>query len=244
MKVDPGSQLRLLDLQAIDTAIGQIEHRVKVLPEHALLAEQQVRRQALGQELVASDTALSDAKSALSKSEVDIAPVRERLARDERAIDSGTISDPKTLQSMIDEISHLKTRVSKLEDEELELMEAVEAAQAERDRVVAQRSAVEDEMRGLIAKRDAAIADHQADLADRRSVRASLLSEIPAPLVDAYEKVRSRSGGVGAASLAGRRCTGCGLEANPSDYDKYLAAAQDEVLRCEECDRILVRTSD
>jgi predicted nucleic acid-binding Zn-ribbon protein len=42
--------------------------------------------------------------------------------------------------------------------------------------------------------------------------------------------------------LKGRRCTGCGLEANPSDYEHYLAAAADEVLRCEECDRILVRT--
>jgi predicted nucleic acid-binding Zn-ribbon protein len=97
-------------------------------------------------------------------------------------------------------------------------------------------------MRALIAKRDAAVGDLQADLADRRSVRAGLVAEIPGPLVDAYEKVRARSGGVGAAALQGRRCTGCGLEANPSDYEHYLAAAADEILRCEECDRILVRT--
>ncbi len=242
MKADPGAQQRLLDLQAVDTAIGQLDHRVKMLPEHALLAERQARRQALGQELVAADTALSDATAAQTKAEVDLAPVRERLARDERTVDGGTLSDPKTLRSMIDEISHLKTRISTLEDEELELMEAVETAQAERARVMADRTAIEDEMRALLAKRDAAVADLQADLADRRSARAALLAEIPGPLVDAYEKVRGRSGGVGAAALQGRRCTGCGLEANPSDYEKYLAAAADEVLRCEECDRILVRT--
>lgn len=242
MKADPGAQQRLLDLQAVDTAIGQLDHRVKMLPEHALLAERQTRRQALGQQLVAADTALSDATAAQTKAEADLAPVRERLARDERTVDGGTLTDPKTLRSMIDEISHLKTRISTLEDEELELMEAVETAQAERARIMADRTAIEDEMRALIAKRDAAVGDLQADLSDRRSVRVTLLAEIPAPLVDAYEKVRSRSSGVGAAALQGRRCTGCGIEANPSDYEKYLAAAADEVLRCEECDRILVRT--
>jgi hypothetical protein len=242
MKADPGAQRRLLELQAVDTAIGQLDHRVKILPEHALLAERQTRRQALGQELVAADTALSDATAAQTKAEADLAPVRERLARDERTVDGGTLTDPKTIRSMIDEITHLKTRISNLEDEELELMEAVEAAQAERARIMAARTAIEDEMRALIAKRDAAVGDLQADLADRRSVRVSLLTEIPGPLVDAYEKVRSRSSGVGAAALQGRRCSGCGLEANPSDYEKYLAAAEDEVLRCEECDRILVRT--
>jgi predicted nucleic acid-binding Zn-ribbon protein len=242
MKADPGAQRRLLELQAVDTAIGQLDHRVKILPEHALLAERQTRRQALGQELVAADTALSDATAAQTKAEADLAPVRERLARDERTVDGGTLTDPKTIRSMIDEITHLKTRISNLEDEELELMEAVEAAQAERARIMAARTAIEDEMRALIAKRDAAVGDLQADLADRRSVRVSLLTEIPGPLVDAYEKVRSRSSGVGAAALQGRRCSGCGLEANPSDYEKYLAAAADEVLRCEECDRILVRT--
>jgi len=244
MKADPGAQRRLLELQAVDTAIGQLDHRVKMLPEHAMLAERQTRRQALGQHLVAADTALSDATAAQTKAEADLAPVRERLARDERTVDGGTLTDPKTLRSMIDEITHLKTRISTLEDEELELMEAVETAQAERARILGDRTAIEDEMRALIAKRDAAVADLQADLADRRSVRAALLTEIPGPLVDAYEKVRSRSSGVGAAALQGRRCTGCGLEANPSDYEKYLAAAADDVLRCEECDRILVRTED
>jgi predicted nucleic acid-binding Zn-ribbon protein len=242
MKADPGAQRRLLDLQAVDTAIGQLDHRVKILPEHALLAERQSRRQGLGQALVAAETALSDATAAQTKAEADLVPVRERLARDERTVDGGTLSDPKTLKAMIDEIAHLKTRISTLEDEELELMEAVENAEADRARIMKERTAIEDEMRALIAKRDAAVGDLQADLADRRSVRAGLLAEIPGPLVDAYEKVRSRSGGVGAAALQGRRCTGCGLEANPSDYEHYLAAAADEVLRCEECDRILVRT--
>jgi predicted nucleic acid-binding Zn-ribbon protein len=40
-----------------------------------------------------------------------------------------------------------------------------------------------------------------------------------------------------------RRCTGCQLEVNAADLGTFAAAADDEVLRCEECSRILVRTA-
>src|ERR1035437_3709291 len=98
MKADPGAQRRLLDLQAVDTAIRQLDHRVKILPEHALLAERQSRRQALGQELVAAETALSDATAAQTKAEADLAPVRERLARGARGAGGGAPTAPHTLQ--------------------------------------------------------------------------------------------------------------------------------------------------
>ena len=39
MKVDPFAQLRLLDLQAVDTALTQLAHRRRNLPEHAELEQ-------------------------------------------------------------------------------------------------------------------------------------------------------------------------------------------------------------
>ena len=48
---------------------------------------------------------------------------------------------------------------------------------------------------------------------------------------------------MGAAELRARRCTGCQLDINAADLRVYAAAADDEVLRCEECSRILVRTA-
>jgi predicted nucleic acid-binding Zn-ribbon protein len=62
--------------------------------------------------------------------------------------------------------------------------------------------------------------------------------------VGLYEKIRDSSGGVGAAVLRQRRCGGCNLELNQGEMNRFTAAAQDEVLRCEECRRILVRTSE
>jgi uncharacterized protein len=44
--------------------------------------------------------------------------------------------------------------------------------------------------------------------------------------------------------LRQRRCGGCQLELNNVDMSRIKAAPEDEVLRCEECRRILVRTAE
>ena len=62
-----------------------------------------------------------------------------------------------------------------------------------------------------------------------------------AELVTLYGRIADRNGGVGAGALQGRRCGACQLEATASALAGYQAAAADEVVRCEECDRILVR---
>ena len=59
-----------------------------------------------------------------------------------------------------------------------------------------------------------------------------------------YDKLRATSGGIGAAALRQRRCEGCRLELNTDRHQPHPRRADDEVLRCEECRRILVRTSE
>ncbi|MDR3202861.1 MAG: C4-type zinc ribbon domain-containing protein, partial [Bifidobacteriaceae bacterium] len=54
-------------------------------------------------------------------------------------------------------------------------------------------------------------------------------------------RLRASRGGVGAAALRGATCGGCRLELNPHDLQAIRVAAEDEVVRCEECGRILVR---
>ena len=120
MQADPSALRRLLDLQRIDTAISQLEHRAKTLPEHEQLRQHQATRTSLGQELVAAETAVSDATTAQQRAESGLEPVRARLRRDQAMVDAGTVTDPKVLRSMLDEIEHLVSRIATLEDTELE----------------------------------------------------------------------------------------------------------------------------
>ena len=81
-------------------------------------------------------------------------------------------------------------------------------------------------------------------LSQREAERDAVAAAVPADLLALYERLAAKSGGVGAAMLRHGRCSGCQLEANGADLARYKAAAEDEVLRCEECGRILVRTAE
>lgn len=244
MQAAATAQSKLLELQSVDTTIAQLEHRRRSLPELAQIAEKQQLRRRQGEELIAANTAVSDLELELEKAESDLVPVRQRLERDQQRVDSGSVTDPKQLNALIDEIAHLKRRINDLEDVQLEVMERHEASAGLRDQIVADRTEGEVELRALLGARDAQFAELDAELGERRGVRNSLVADLPADLVTLYDRIRERSGGVGAAALVQRRCSGCQLEANSADLSRYRAAAPDEVLRCEECNRILVRTAE
>ena len=71
-----------------------------------------------------------------------------------------------------------------------------------------------------------------------------MVADLPADLVALYERIRESSGGLAAALLRGGRCGGCRLELSGVDRAAVKAADPDEVVRCEECRRILVRTAE
>ena len=242
IKADQGAQLRLLDVQALDTALSQLDHRRKTLPEHAEIARLRADRAAVASDLVAADTAVSDLELEQRRAETDLDPVRQRLVRNQQRIGAGSVPDPKALASMVAEVEHLKKRIGDLEDAELEIMEQLETEVAGRARFRARADRLDDELATMTAKRDQQLRELDADMVERRAERSELTPLLPGPLLTLYEKIGASHGGVGAAELRQRRCTGCQLEVNAADLRVFSAAAADEVLRCEECSRILVRT--
>ena len=58
---------------------------------------------------------------------------KSRRERDQRAADTGAVTSAKDLEGLQREVVSLDRRIATLEDAELEVMERLEAAQAERD---------------------------------------------------------------------------------------------------------------
>ena len=242
IRADKDAQLRLLDLQNVDTTLARLDHRRQTLPQYAVIARLQTQRATLASDLVAAETTISDLELEQAKAETDLEPVRERLSRNQTRIANGTVGDPKALSSMVEEVSHLKKRISDLEDAELGVMEQLEAAVAIREKLLVRQAQIDDELVETIAGRDRQLSTLDDEVAGLRAQRAKLAPSIPADLIALYDKIGASHGGVGAAELRQRRCTGCQLEINAADLRVFSAAAEDEVLRCEECGRILIRT--
>lgn len=240
MKADPTELTTLLDLQGLDTAIEQVKRKAQSLPIHQTIANLKQRYADASDELIEARTAASDAEVVAERAEADVIPVRERLTRNQARVDAGEM-DAKALSSALDEIEHLKQRISDLEDAELEAMDALERAQSHVGELTDTVSGIEKELRAEMSARDAEIAELAVESKSLTEARADMAESVPAPLLALYEKVRARSNGVGVAKLQGHRCSGCGLEATVADYTGYMSAPSDEVIRCAECDRILVR---
>jgi predicted nucleic acid-binding Zn-ribbon protein len=230
-------------LQAIDTRLEQIAHAKGRLPEHAKLQELEARASALDTEMVRARTELSDVQREVAKAEADVQLVRDRAARDQARLDSGTGS-AKDLQAIQHELQSLSRRQSELEDVEIEIMERAEACEAEMTRLEAELAALTTEIEEATQARDAALRDLEREAATVGAPRADTVAGVGEDLVALYEKIRAQSGGLGAAALRQRRCGGCQLELNNVDMSRIKAAPSDEVLRCEECRRILVRTAE
>jgi hypothetical protein len=123
-------------------------------------------------------------------------------------------------------------------------MEELEAAEAQRAELRERVAATESQIAATTAARDAELAVLGASLSDQQADRASVAADLPTELLGLYAKIATSHGGVGAAELRRRRCTGCQLEISAADLSSFAGAPADEVLRCEECSRILVRTAD
>ena len=244
LNADPAAQARLLDLQADDTRLSQIAHRRRTLPEAAALAELDERIQRNADELVAAETIASDLQAELDRSEADVEQVRERSRRDRELLDSGSIGDPKQLQSLQHELQSLARRQSELEDVELEIMERVEGAGAAVTHLAAERDALQGERAMLAATVERLVGELDAEQAGVEADRADVAAQLPADLLALYEKIRADHSGVGAAHLHRGSCQGCRLELPPNELERLRAAAPDEIVRCEECRRILVRTPE
>jgi uncharacterized protein len=240
----PTDQLRLLDLQALDTRLDQLAHRRRTLPEHAEVERLDTRLRQLRDLVVAAETERGDVEREQAKADADVEQVRQRAARDQQRLDSGAVSSPRELESLQHELTSLARRQSSLEDVELEIMERLEAVEKRLAELRAERDAVTAERDTVVARRDGALAQIDEEAATTRDMRGTLSGQIDAALVALYEKIREQQDGVGAAALYQRRCQGCRLELNTTDLNRIHDAAADEVLRCEECRRILIRTPE
>ena len=78
VKADPEAQRRLLDLQAIDTALAQLAHRRQTLPEHAELDALARELSALEDERVRAQVAVDDLDRDIARLEKDVEQVRAR----------------------------------------------------------------------------------------------------------------------------------------------------------------------
>ncbi len=243
VKASPEEQLRLLELAALDAELGRLDHRRHGLPELAEVQRLEARAAELRDGIVTAETEIGDLAREQNKAEGDVEQVRARVDRDRKRLDAGHVSSPRELENLQSEIESLHRRQSDLEEIVLDVMERREAVDNRLASLSTEQARLSGEHEDAAARRDAALADIAARAGELGERREGIAAGVPADVLALYEKLREQHG-VGAAALRRGRCEGCHLALGTVDLNRIRAADPDEVLRCEECRRILVRTPE
>jgi uncharacterized protein len=243
VKASPQTQLRLLELADLDAELARLDHRRRGLPELAELARLEARAGELRDALVTTETELGDLAREQSRAERDVDQVRTRIEKDRARLDAGQVSAARELASLQSEIENLHRRQGDLEEIVLELMERRETLESRQAELTTERDSLGGETAAVAARRDAAFKEIDEQAAKASDQRGHVAAQVPADLLALYDQIR-KTKGVGAAMLRAGRCEGCHLSLNAADLNVIRASAPDEVVRCEECRRILVRTPE
>lgn len=241
LKASPDDQALLLDLQALDTKLAQLDHRAKSLPELATLAGLAAEADALRLTRLEQQGFVENVQLELSRVESDVQVVEARISRDsERLQGSSSVKDVAALEQ---ELGALRKRLDDLEEIELSVMEKLEEHQRELGETTAALEELRARQHEVEAARDAVLAELQAERTTAAAGRRTIEAKIPADLLALYEKQRSRYG-TGASLLRGGVSLASGVKLLEDELAKIRAAAPDDVLICPSSDAILVRTDE
>ena len=231
-------------MQELDSRADQLRHQRGTLPELAEIASLTRARAELLDRQRDAQILVDDLGVEQAKADADVEQVKARRTRDRDRMDQGLISNPKDLARMQQELVSLERRITTLEDAEIEIMERLEDAQRELQSVTSQLEATDVRLADLEAARDERTAAIQRDLEGIEAGRGPAAEDLPADLLALYDRLRASKNGVGAALLRARQCGGCMLNIDNAELAVIKAAPSDQVIRCEECQRILVRTGE
>ena len=244
MKADPFAQLKLLDVQDLDSQHDALRHQARNPPERPELDTLAARREELDGRAKDLQVVVDDLTREQRKADADVEQVKARRVRDQQRLDAGTITNPKDLEHLQHELVSLDKRINDLEDVELDVMERLEQAQHDLTSAKEEMARIEQRTAELNATRAERLEDLRAQAAKLKADRAQLVADVPQELLALYEKLREQKNGVGAALLRQRRCSGCSLQLDNQVLVQIAALPSDAVVRCEECSRILVRTGE
>jgi predicted nucleic acid-binding Zn-ribbon protein len=232
----------LLRLQELDSTIDQLVAKRGALPAHDVIESVQADAMMLRPQLQEAAFARDALKEKQDSLESDVAVTEKRIAEiNNRLYDGSAKLAPNDALAMSQEVRHLKERQSSFEDQELEIMEQLEMAEAVVAPLQQQAQALAGKLQ--VAQTDVTNGQAQidAEIQGIQAMRATVVVGIAEPLLAEYEKLRKRLGGVAVAALVGNSCGGCHISMSATEVSALRTAPESALLHCEECDRLLIR---
>lgn len=228
---------QLLELQAIDTEIAQLEHRAGHLPEAAHFTEAKRVTADLRAELDRVEVEHRGLVAVIESNEAAVTDMRKQL--DRLNAQMKTVIAPREAEALQHEMANFGDRISSVEDESLaalERSEELDAALARLGSEIAISGSNVDEAGRALQSALSEVQDALKGATERRSATAST---VDTQWLAQYEKRRVAHGGVAIARLVRATCGGCHIDLSTSEVEAVRREAPMQ-RECPNCARWLV----
>jgi predicted nucleic acid-binding Zn-ribbon protein len=224
---------RLMSLQTIDRELRELEGTLAHVAERIeLLRQESEQQQAELDRLKAEEQETGTTRRRLEK---ELAEGEARI-RNKRMRLNQVRNDKENL-ALAHEVDALKENNQRLEAEALALMEAAEPRST---RIAELTESVEHKRAELTtAEKEVAaqLEDLKVSISKQRVDRDLMARDIPPALLQRYQMIFSRRGGLAVAEAKGGTCQGCRMRLPPQLYNELQKHLQ--IHYCPNCQRVL-----
>ncbi len=237
MKVTVDQLEKLWSLQQLIISQRRLVADAKELSTGENLKPIEKRLHQVNEDLRSSQLSYEQLEDDKRKLESDLDMVDKRIASDEQKLKAS--SSPKDIAGFQHEIEGLRARKSLLEDSELALLDQIEISARSLSDLRGEKALIEAELER--AKTE--LAQRLSEMRDQNSAInqeiSSVKSQLPADLIDAFERKLSRGNAVG--RIVRSACTACNMNLNSTAMAELSHIPSDELATCPECSAIVIR---
>jgi predicted nucleic acid-binding Zn-ribbon protein len=225
-------------LQELDSSIDRLIARSEELEEGEELRAAALKVQELEDRVGEIRLGLDSQRREQERLETEVASLDAKVGAEERRLYDGSVANPKELASIQAEVSSLRNRKGRIEDEVLEQMERREEMEGRLPPLESELAEAREKLANLDSEVAEELGQTKQSLSELRSEREALALEFDEELLELYEDLRAQKRGIGAAALENSVCSGCHQKLSPLELERIKQS--EGIRRCEYCRRILV----
>ncbi|MFB6285553.1 MAG: zinc ribbon domain-containing protein [Candidatus Bipolaricaulia bacterium] len=223
----------LIELAEQDQRIQKLQTRLAGLRDQKGQVEAKIESERADLEAKRADLSELERRSREAGAEVD--DLDSQIRKHEHQLEEGLLSF-KEMETVRDRIQHNRERMEALEEEALELMDQVEARQAEMAEEEARYNDWKARMDEELATLQADIDEQSRKIEEAQTKRAELADAVEERLHERYERLRGELADP-IVPVRNGRCTGCQLGLSETTLERVREGG--DLVTCENCMRIL-----
>ena len=231
----------LFELQAEDLLLGQLEHKIKNLPEREKLLLLKDEEDKTEKSISGYESERLELTKKEKRLDLELSSIETRLLEVDEKLYSGLITTEKEAKSLQDEIVHLKERQDVLESELLETLTMVEEACESIERSNSLLETQKNDIQNTESDLNAAEGELGEKVSQAKTRRVEIVEKLTEEILSSYETYRRHFPSDAVVRFDGPTCNGCHLTMSAMEADRIKGLESGSVSECPECGRLVVR---